>query len=738
MSQSTQIPLQTTNVAALALNTQTLGIKQNLQQILQACYQAKAQGKHALFCGELCVTGFDCQDMFLSQGFINRVKRELREFVTQLPEDFIVGVGLPLQLGDDPLAEPEAFNLELHDHLIYQVKDQGNQACDLTNELVSQSVDFVASTEEKLPDAERVAQIMRSNGAIGILNTDPSTAPVNRPPLLVNTYTILERNKVVQTISSKLCYDRQGRIDHSSQYFATGRQLEQKINPQTYLVQWRGQKFVIAMGQLKAVKEVLKQIPELVDQPEDISFIVLPQAHPYCATENDACVTNNAVALALEFKRPVIQINNLGSDGGSSIYDGRCFFVSEKGQVVACNQRFSCKPYELVDSSKLYQAAPHVYDNMLQAVSLGLFDWLKKTRSKGFALSMSGGADSALCATCVGLSQIKALLELGVVEYVETLQQLNIKFDAESFVEACKNAAGNGPYNTNQLNQDKLEVLIQALQKYVMPEILVCVYQGSKYSGSITFSAAQHMSECLGATFYNWSIAPMVDDYVNAINQVLGYELNWKDDDIALQNIQARSRLPGIWLMANHKGFLLLATSNLSEAAVGYCTMDGDTAGGLSPIAGIGKSVILKINERILHHGIGLNGAGLVFKVPAIKYIVAQAPTAELRPGGEQTDEKDLMPYPLLDVIRQLFAIEGLLPDEIIELLIAKKDSTFAPVTTKLGLSDEDIARCVRRFFSLFQRNQWKRERFATGFRVEYDDASPKSFMQFPVLNVSL
>lgn len=230
----------------------------------------------------------------------------------------------------------------------------------------------------------------------------------------------------------------------------------------------------------------------------------------------------------------------------------------------------------------------------------------------------------------------------------------------------------------------------------------------------------------------------MVKQYVDTLNEAVGYELTWKTDDIALQNIQARARLPGIWLMANHKGFLLLATSNLSEAAVGYCTMDGDTAGGLSPIAGIGKSVILKLNKRMMHTGIVLNGYGLTFQVPAIKYIVAQAPTAELRPDGNQTDEKDLMPYPLLDVIRQLFAIEGLLPAEIIELLIAKKNSTFANVTSELGLNDEDIARCVNRFFKLFQRNQWKRERFATGFRIEYDDASPKSFLHFPVLNVSL
>jgi hypothetical protein len=37
---------------------------------------------------------------------------------------------------------------------------------------------------------------------------------------------------------------------------------------------------------------------------------------------------------------------------------------------------------------------------------------------------------------------------------------------------------------------------------------------------------------------------------------------------------------------------LLLSTSNRSEAAVGYATMDGDTSGGLAPIAGIDKAYL--------------------------------------------------------------------------------------------------------------------------------------------------
>src|ERR1035441_6631523 len=84
-----------------------------------------------------------------------------------------------------------------------------------------------------------------------------------------------------------------------------------------------------------------------------------------------------------------------------------------------------------------------------------------------------------------------------------------------------------------------------------------------------------------------------------AIESSLGRKLGWEQDDLALQNIQARVRSPGIWLLANLNNALLLSTSNRSEAAVGYATMDGDTSGGLSPIAGIDKAFLDRKSTRL-------------------------------------------------------------------------------------------------------------------------------------------
>ena len=93
-----------------------------------------------------------------------------------------------------------------------------------------------------------------------------------------------------------------------------------------------------------------------------------------------------------------------------------------------------------------------------------------------------------------------------------------------------------------------------------------------------------------------------------AAHVALGRELAWSTDDIALQNIQARVRAPGVWMIANLRNALLLATSNRSEAAVGYATMDGDTCGGVSPIAGIDKAFLrqwLRFMESDGPHGLG-------------------------------------------------------------------------------------------------------------------------------------
>ena len=174
-------------------------------------------------------------------------------------------------------------------------------------------------------------------------------------------------------------------------------------------------------------------------------------------------------------------------------------------------------------------------------------------------------------------------------------------------------------------------------------------------------------------------------------------------------------------MLANVKGALLLATSNRSEAAVGYATMDGDTCGGLSPIAGIDKAFL-----RHWLRWLETDGPIGVHPVPALSVVNGLIPTAELRPlETTQTDEADLMPYEVLDPIERAAIRDKQTPIEIFRQMRAQFPQ----------FSIEQLHTWVERFFKLWCRNQWKRERYAPSFHLDDENLDPKTWCRFPILS---
>jgi NAD+ synthase (glutamine-hydrolysing) len=229
------------------------------------------------------------------------------------------------------------------------------------------------------------------------------------------------------------------------------------------------------------------------------------------------------------------------------------------------------------------------------------------------------------------------------------------------------------------------------------------------------------VAEALPATHVELEVDDVCDSYVQKTEAALGRRLTWESDDVTLQNIQARSRGPSVWMLANVKHALLLATSNRSEAAVGYATMDGDTCGGLSPIAGIDKAFLRQWLRWLETEGpVGLG------PIPDVRAVNRQQPTAELRPHeAGQTDEADLMPYDLLDTIEDHAIGEKRSPAEVL-----------AAVRVQFKQYSHDrLAAWVRRFFELWSRNQWKRERYAPSFHLDDKNLDPKTWCRFPILS---
>ena len=158
-----------------------------------------------------------------------------------------------------------------------------------------------------------------------------------------------------------------------------------------------------------------------------------------------------------------------------------------------------------------------------------------------------------------------------------------------------------------------------------------------------------------------------------------------------------------------------------AEAAVGYATMDGDTSGGLSPIAGIDKAWLREWLRWMEHHGPAER-----HPLPVLGLVNVQAPTAELRPpGSHQTDEDDLMPYPLLDAIERAAIRDKLMPLDVLRQMVLRFPQY--PLSQLTGW--------VERFFTLWCRNQWKRERYAPSFHLDDENLDPKTWCRFPILS---
>jgi len=387
----------------------------------------------------------------------------------------------------------------------------------------------------------------------------------------------------------------------------------------------------------------------------------------------------------------------LGRDAGAGDPDGDAVSIPFTPPVLALRRESAAG-----DSRDAWESGSFIKEEeFTRAVSLGLFDYQRKSRSRGFVVSASGGADSSAVACLIALAVRLAAREMPI-EAVATRLGM-----ARSIVDGVRGDTG----------ADDADAGIRRLIRAV----LICVYQSTAHSGAVTRAAAGGLAESLGAEFHEFDVDSIVQGYRTMVAEAVGRPLDWQTDDVALQNVQARARAPGVWMLANIRGALLVSTSNRSEAAVGYATMDGDTSGGIAPIAGIDKAYLRRWLDWLQHSG--PEGIG---SFPALAAVTVQAPTAELRPPSEhQTDETDLMPYDVLDAAERCAIRDKQTPLETWQQL-----QVAFPAHT-----GRQLAFWTERFFTLWSRNQWKRERYAPSFHLDDENLDPKTWCRFPILS---
>ncbi len=423
----------------------------------------------------------------------------------------------------------------------------------------------------------------------------------------------------------------------------------------------------------------------------DVNLILNPSASHFAMQK-----TKDRIDLVEDssksFNCTYLYANLLGNEAGRMIYDGE-IILAQRGKILMRNELLSFQDFQLIFGDFYPDQTTELDESIIapveikeiefpKACSLALFDYLRKSRTKGYTLSLSGGADSATCAVMVAEMVNRGVDELGFQEFLEKIPSINLKSESK---------------------------------KEIVNSIFHTAYQSTVNSSETTLNAASFLAESIGAQFYQWTIDSTVDSNTNIIEKALGRKLTWKQDDLALQNIQARSRSPIIWMLTNLTGTLLLTTSNRSEGDVGYATMDGDTSGSLAPISSVDKVFIrewLHFAEKELGY-IGL------------KYINQLPPTAELRPKDQkQTDEDDLMPYSIMLEIERLAIRDHQSPLEVFDQL------------KTLNLESESLLKeHIRKFYSLWSRNQWKRERLAPAFHLDEFNVDPRTWCRFPILS---
>jgi NAD+ synthase (glutamine-hydrolysing) len=290
---------------------------------------------------------------------------------------------------------------------------------------------------------------------------------------------------------------------------------------------------------------------------------------------------------------PIIFVNLVGGNDGV-IFDGASIISDATGRIIMQAPPFE----EFVGTVELECGVPDAHclpgndiETVRQALVLGIRDYARKNNFKNAVLGLSGGIDSAVVAALAA------------------------------------EAMG--------------------------PESVLAVTMPSPYSSQSSVDDSIELSRRLGI---ECRTKPISDAF-----HVLRRELDLPEPDVAnksgseraVENLQSRLRGNILMTISNAENRLLLSTGNKSELALGYCTLYGDTNGGLAVIGDLLKTEVYAL-ARVYNREHEI--------IPRL--IIEKPPSAELAPG--QFDEQSLPPYEQLDPILKLYFEQKQSPDEII------------------------------------------------------------------------
>lgn len=225
-------------------------------------------------------------------------------------------------------------------------------------------------------------------------------------------------------------------------------------------------------------------------------------------------------------------------------------------------------------------------------------------------------------------------------------------------------------------------------------ENVVGITMPSRFSSDGSVSDSEQLCLNLGMKLIEHPIRDIVSSFEHGFGVAIGEPVK----GLALENLQARVRGTLLMEYSNSYGHLLLTTGNKSEISVGYCTLYGDTNGGLGLIGDLYKTEVFELCRHI-------NATAGIEIIPFS--IIDKEPSAELAPGQKDTDS--LPPYPVLDAILKLL-IEG--------SRLSEEEGAVARATFDDLVSTPEGRALVNRIKRMIARNEYKRRQAPPIIRV--------------------
>jgi len=183
------------------------------------------------------------------------------------------------------------------------------------------------------------------------------------------------------------------------------------------------------------------------------------------------------------------------------------------------------------------------------------------------------------------------------------------------------------------------------------PENVLCVMMPSPFSSRSSIDDSVEMGRRLGMRVIEHPISKAYETLLSELK--LDAPIAGKSS-LAAENLQSRLRGNILMTISNSEGRLLLSTGNKSELALGYCTLYGDTNGGLAVIGDVLKTEVYELAKHIN-----------ITRDVIPESIINKRPSAELAPG--QFDDQSLPPYDQLDRILRLYFEQKATPKQIVD-----------------------------------------------------------------------